>query len=160
MKVDQTKLGKILDVSQKSISRAIERKRLQKSITKLANGRYEIDLVTAILEWYQNADLSKDRGEHNRPLLDVKDLMEIEEARRIREHYLALLEKLEYEKKTRVVLDREPVEKKVFEIFRAARDKILGVPNKFPDEIRAQLLNELEKALEELSSNDVNFTNN
>lgn len=159
MKVDQTKLGKILEVSQKSISRAIERKRLQKSIKKLANGRYEIDLVSAILEWYQNADLSKDRGDHKRPLVDVKDLMEVEQARRIKEHYLALLEKLEYEKKTSVVLDKEPVEKQIFEIFRAARDKILSVPNKFPEH-REKLLIELEKALEELSSDELNISNN
>ena len=78
MKVDQTKLGKILEVSQKSISRAIERKRLQKSIKKLANGRYEIDLVSAILEWYQNADLSKDRKIHDPEEQSgvVKDLRE------------------------------------------------------------------------------------
>ena len=148
-----------MEVSQKSISRAIERKRLQKSIKKLANGRYEIDLVSAILEWYQNADLSKDRGDHKRPLVDVKDLMEVEQARRIKEHYLALLEKLEYEKKTSVVLDKEPVEKQIFEIFRAARDKILSVPNKFPEH-REKLLIELEKALEELSSDELNISNN
>ena len=157
--VDTVRLSKILDVSKNTVSKAIAKGRLKKSVRK-AGSKYEIDLVTAILEWYQNANLSQDRGDHKKPLLDIKDLMEIEQARRIREHYLALLEKIEYEKQTNVLLDKDKIEKEIFDIFRGTRDRILSVSNKVPEEHQEQILNELTKALEDLSGDSFSFINN
>ena len=157
--VDTVRLAKILDVTKMAVSKAIANGRLKKSVRKIGT-KYEIDLVTAILEFYQNADLSQDRGDHRKPLVEVQDLLEMEKSRQIKEHYQALLEKLEYEKQTNVLLDRAKTEKEIFEAFRNARDRLLAIPIKIPEEMREQLQREIEKTLEELSSDTNNIANN
>ena len=106
-KVDQVKLAEILNVSKMAVSKAISNGRLSKSVRKTTTNKYEIDLVAAIFEWFENADLSKDRGHHRAPEIDLEDLLEAKNSRRIREHYQAFREKIEYEKEIEKLIPRD-----------------------------------------------------
>ena len=93
--VDQVKLAEILGVSKVAVHKAIKNKRLTKSVTKSTSNRYEIELKTAILEWYENANRKKDsKNLHNHPLTSTQNLMELEESRKIQQHFQALLEEI------------------------------------------------------------------
>jgi hypothetical protein len=163
--VNAAKLATILGVSRASVSRCIERGRLQKSVIKGTLGRFEIDLVGAIFEWYQNVDLSKDRGQHKSletPSTTQKDeIPEFQESRKIKEHYSALLEKLTFERESGQVLDFDTTQKDVFDGFRVVRDQIQAIPDKVSGflaaktdvtDIRRYLLDEIDKTLDEVAT--------
>jgi predicted transcriptional regulator len=159
-KVDQVKLAEILDVSKMAVSKAIANGRLSKSVRKTTANKYEIELVTAIFEWFENADLSKDRGHHKPPEIDLEALLVAKESKRIRDHYQAFREKIEYEKVVEKLIPRDQVEKEVFEAARIVRERLQSLPDNLshaysvendPAIIRKSMSEEIEKSLEGLT---------
>jgi hypothetical protein len=159
-KVDSAELAEILGVNKSTVSKAIERKRLSKSILKSSSGRYEIDLIQAILEWFHNADYAKDRGGHLDVGVDTETLLEHQESKRLYSHYAALKEKIDYLKITEALIPREQVEKEVFEAARMTREKLQNLADTLchgmaiendPLIIRRILKDSHDQALEELT---------
>ncbi len=100
--VSQSEFAKLVHVNRATISRAIEKRtRLNKSI-KVVDGKNCIDLVEGILEWHNNADLRKDRGDHNLPESSTptgngsEDIKSISDSSKIDSHYSALIRKVLY----------------------------------------------------------------
>lgn len=65
--------------------------------------------------------------------------MSFDEARRVKENYLALLQKLEYEQKEGAAIDLAVAERVFFEAARSTRDAWLGFPSKFAPYVAADL---------------------
>lgn len=83
------------------------------------------------------------------------------EAQRLDRLYSASLKKLDYEKKAGLLVDRESYDAKNFDLARRTRDAILNVPDRIAAQLAAEtspveiinvLMDELIKALEELSN--------
>ncbi|WP_345797166.1 hypothetical protein [Castellaniella sp. MT123] len=94
----------------------------------------------------------------------------VEEAKRIKEVYLALLNRLDYEQKSGALIELAAAEQVVFGAFRAQRDSWLNWPVRFgpmvaadlgieeSDRVTAILTDYVHRQLEQLSSPDVDFT--
>lgn len=75
-----------------------------------------------------------------------------DEARRVKETYLALLNKLEYEQKAGSLIDLELARQVFFELFRGQRDSWLNWPTRVGPEIAADLDVEADKVTEILTA--------
>ncbi len=71
--------------------------------------------------------------------------MSYDEARRVKENYLALLQKLEYEQKEGAVIDLAQANRVFFEVARAARDAWLSFPSNVSPYVAAELGLECDK---------------
>lgn len=78
--------------------------------------------------------------------------MTIEEAKRVKENYLALLNQLDYQQKDGSLVDLATAEQVLFEATRAARDAWLNWPAKVGPQLAAQLGLEADKVTEALAS--------
>ena len=88
-----------------------------------------------------------------RIMLDVDITMDINEARRVKESYLALLNQLEYDKKSGLVVMADQVLKTVGEEYAKFRTKVLSIPSEQAPRIhRLKTVNEVQDALHELLS--------
>ncbi|MCM2548561.1 hypothetical protein ACVCIC_25130 [Burkholderia glumae] len=97
--------------------------------------RIVVDEVIALLP----GESSEDAAERLTAGLTVDLKMPIEEAKRIKEVYLALLNRLEYEQKSQMVIDIDLAKSVMFDIFRGARDAWLNWPVKYAPLIAADL---------------------
>jgi hypothetical protein len=66
-------------------------------------------------------------------------MLPLPEALRLKEHYAALLRKLEYEQREGSLIELAQAEAVVFDMFRAARDAWLAWPSKVAPFIAAEL---------------------
>jgi hypothetical protein len=78
--------------------------------------------------------------------------MPIEEAKRLKENYLALVLQLEYQQKDGALVDLSLAEQVLFEATRGARDAWLNFPTKVGPQLAAQLGLEADKVTEALSA--------
>ncbi|MCM2493424.1 hypothetical protein [Burkholderia glumae] len=97
--------------------------------------RIVVDEVIALLP----GESSEDAAERLTAGLTVDLKMPIEEAKRIKEVYLALLNRLEYEQKSQMVIDLDLAKSVMFDVFRGARDAWLNWPVKYAPLIAADL---------------------
>ncbi|WP_406805995.1 hypothetical protein [Burkholderia semiarida] len=97
--------------------------------------RIVVDEVITLLP----GESSEDAAERLTAGLTVNLNMPIEEAKRIKEVYLALLNRLEYEQKSQMVIDLDLAKSVMFDVFRAARDAWLNWPVKYAPLIAADL---------------------
>jgi hypothetical protein len=102
---------------------------------KAAPERIVVDEVITLLP----GESSEDAAERLTAGLTVDLNMPIEEAKRIKEVYLALLNRLEYEQKSQMVIDLDLAKSVMFDVFRAARDAWLNWPVKYAPLIAADL---------------------
>lgn len=72
-------------------------------------------------------------------LLDRADMLSKYDAEEVKENYLALLRKLEYEKKAGLLVEIEPLKKLLFELWRRERDALLNLPSRISAVIAAEL---------------------
>lgn len=77
--------------------------------------------------------------------------MSMEEARRVKENYLALLNKLEYEQKGGELVELDLARTVLFEAFRQVRDAWMNWPSKFAPHIAADLGLEADRVTEVLT---------
>ncbi|MEK6420011.1 MAG: hypothetical protein V4801_10420 [Burkholderia gladioli] len=97
--------------------------------------RIVVDEVIALLP----GESAEDAAERLTAGLTVDLNMPIEEAKRIKEVYLALLNRLEYEQKSQMVIDLDLAKSVMFDVFRGARDAWLNWPVKYAPLIAADL---------------------
>ena len=86
-----------------------------------------------------------------RILLSSGATMDIDEARRVKEHYLALLNQLEYDQKAGAVVLVAEVAKAVGEDYAKVRTRLLAIPaEQAPRLHRYKTVNEVQDALQEI----------
>lgn len=116
----------------------------------------KIDVAKADLDWERNTNPAKAR--HQKPS-DPKENYNYHKARGVREVYEAQLAKLEFEEKSKKLIDAEKVKRQAFEIGRITRDSILSIPDRVSAElagitdqatIHSLLTKELTNALQEI----------
>ncbi len=78
----------------------------------------------------------------------------------MREAYKAKMAKLDYEEREKQLVDARKVREDAFQAGRLVRDALLGIPDRMadilaaesdPGQVRAQLYNEIESALQSLT---------
>ncbi|WP_186247307.1 hypothetical protein [Burkholderia gladioli] len=97
--------------------------------------RIVVDEVITLLP----GESAEDAAERLTAGLTVDLNMPIEEAKRIKEVYLALLNRLEYEQKSQMVIDLDLAKSVMFDVFRGARDAWLNWSVKYAPLIAADL---------------------
>jgi len=120
-------------VSDTLVRRALKQKRLM----AFSDGSLDPTLVGSV--WCaKNAKAANSSHSVRGSRLPANDLG-YSEALRVKENYLALLRKLEYEEKSGSLIDVASVERVVFEMFRSARDAWLGWPTKIAPHVAQAL---------------------
>ncbi|WP_186151029.1 hypothetical protein [Burkholderia gladioli] len=97
--------------------------------------RIVVDEVITLLP----GESAEDAAERLTAGLNVNLNMPIEEAKRIKEVYLALLNRLEYEQKSQMVIELDLAKSVMFDVFRGARDAWLNWSVKYAPLIAADL---------------------
>lgn len=142
----------------KAVQDAIANGRITTVIDK--NGKKKIDSETADRDWVNNA---RGYAGRNAPRSKKGELgPTYADARAVREGYQAKLAKLEYEEKTKQVIDREQVKREAFEFNKRIRDGFDNIPSRIASEIlgckdafevEQLLIREFNKVYELLSKN-------
>ena len=129
-------------------------------------GKILIDSVEGSLEWHNNADHRKDRGDHNRAKSSLAEVGEEKEniqpiavSTAMDRHYTALTKKLEYLKSAGTLMAADKFIRDAFQMGRTVRDEVLYAPQKSSGEIKKILITTVKKAKgsEELTDQDHEF---
>lgn len=164
-------------VSPEAVSKAVKAGRITVKVDRA--GKRWIDPARADKEWTTNSDPAKQAGgkaQQRRPTkagpaLDGASNAEpvdpdrprpplYSDSRAIREAYQARLAKLEWETRSGMMVPKDQVKIQAFRCARAARDALLGIPERLaaelagvtdPNVIHAKLTAELTRALEALA---------
>ena len=165
-----TEFAKIRGVSTEAVSKAVRVGRLSKSVTWSKANKPRLIPALAEQEWAANTDSAQQRVRAVPPPKAPKPEAEqssgeqrtatFQQARTLREAYMARLAKLEYEEKTGSLVRADAVKNEAFRIARVMRDGILNIPDRIAGDLAAEmdqfaihqkLTAELRKALEGLS---------
>ncbi len=142
-------------VSLTAVQKAIKDGRIKTSKKK---GKVGIDSESADKAWDATTDPAKQRKEKD---AGVATGGTFQQARAMREAYLANIAKLNYEEKIGKLVDADVVRKILFEAWRITRDNILNISNRLapqlasetdPHQVHLLLEAEHNRALEELAN--------
>ena len=121
-------------ISHVSVSAAIKKGKLTKSITRDEKGRAIIDAEIADQEWIPEKKEIFKEANPNRPVDDsessISTAISFAESRAVRENYQAQLSKLEYEREAGKSVDADEVKREWAKIASIVRSKVLGIPSK------------------------------
>ena len=155
------------EISLVGVVKAINSGRLAKSVTKLPNGRYQIDPDLADQEWQMNTD----SGKHGKtrsfnappPALPTADepgeTLTYAEARAQHERFKSRLAELEVATIEGKLVNADEVKRESFRAARQVRDSLLNLPDRLAAELAAEtnqfkvhqrLVKEIRRALEDL----------
>ena len=150
-------------VSLSSVQWAIASER----ITTVMNeqGAVRIDPDVADREWEENTQHEKRNTMAGKSYKDLAEKspelkLSFNEARTLKETYMAKLAQLDYDVKIGKLVSAEEVKNKVFQAARVTRDAILNIPDRIAGELAAEtdyhrvydlLKRELQQALEEMA---------
>ena len=164
--VSPREFAELIGVSRKAVNDAIHAERLGRSVTTL-DGRHRIDVAVGVIEWFANADPTKDHdnriftkfAENSQEEAGSTQIPPYGESKRLREFFTAELLRLEHEERRGDLVPRSIREEELFELGRLLREKILVLPellaprlvNLDTAEVRNVLTAEFERTLEELS---------
>ncbi|SMF81520.1 hypothetical protein [Pseudobacteriovorax antillogorgiicola] len=143
--VTQAHFARLIGVSRNTIVKNSKKGiRFKKAIVE-KDGKVFIDIVDGILEWYGNADLRKDRGDHNAPELTAKKqadetILPVAESTAIDRHFTAMTRKVEYLKTTGQLMSADKFIREAFQMARTTRDNVLYAPQKASGEIKKMIL--------------------
>lgn len=154
------------ELSLPGVVKAINSGRLAKSVTKLPNGRYEIDPDLADQEWQMNTDSGKHgktRSFAEPPALlaapEPGETLTYAEARAQHERFKSRLAELEVATIEGKLVNADEVKRESFRTARQVRDSLLNLPDRLAAELAAEtnqfkvhqrLVKEIRRALEEL----------
>jgi hypothetical protein len=129
------------------------------------DGQVDVEQSDLILAMYRDAsDGRTKRGskalpetppldpDADRALLDGLGTLATDEARRLKENYLALLSKLEYETRSSALVPLDLAKRVLFDEFRAVRDAWLNWPAAYAAEIAADLGVEPDRVAEVMAA--------
>lgn len=153
------KLAQIMGVTRKAVADAVKDGRIS---FETVDGKKRFDPKKARDEWKENTSESKQRVKAKPSRDDDQDLSEKNQltyakARAVREGYAAKLAKLDFEERTKKLINAEDVKSQAFEVGRVIRDSLLALPPRlsavFAAESDAHKINE---ALKEEITNVLN----
>ena len=134
-------------VSVEAVSKAVRVGRLAKSVTWSKANKPRLLPDLADQEWHASTDPSQQRvpavppprpePEAEQPANEPKTAT-FQQARTLREAYMARLAKLEYDEKSGLLVRADAVKNEAFKVARTVRDNMLNIP----DRIAAELANE------------------
>lgn len=158
--VSQAEYARMRDVSKKTVT---QWKKDGKIV--LADGGVDVEASDAYLKKYRTAGLRGNAGNESprafagesaaqaaeRILSETGADMTIEEAKRVKENYLALLNQLEYDEKSGAVVAVAEVAKAVGEEYARVRTRLLAIPaERAPDIHRLKTVTQVQDALQEV----------
>ena len=165
-----TEFARMRGVSTEAVSKAVRVGRLSKAVTWSKANKPRLIPELAEQEWAANTDSAQQRVRAVPPPKAPEPEVEqtageqrtatFQQARTLREAYMARLAKLEYEEKTGSLIRADAVKNEAFRIARVVRDGILNIPDRIAGDLAAEtdqfaihqkLTAELRKALEGLS---------
>ena len=148
--VTLTAYAKMKGVSTEAVSKAVRVGRLSKSVVFDAKSRPRVIPALADQEWTANTDSAQQRVPAVAPprqaqapdpepvAKDEPKTATFQQARTLREAYMARLAKLEYDEKSGLLVKADAVKNEAFKTARIVRDGLLNIP----DRIAAELANE------------------
>ena len=157
-------------VSHEAVRKAVKVGRLSRSVVFDAKGKPRLDPALADQEWAANTDNSQQRVPAVAPPRQPDPEPEtqaapeprtgtFQQARTLREAYMARLAKLEYEEKSGKLVQADAVKNEAFKTARMVRDNLLNIPDRVAGELAAEsnqfkihqrLTLEIRRALEDL----------
>jgi phage terminase Nu1 subunit (DNA packaging protein) len=167
--VSQAEYARMREVSEKTVSVWKKQGKLV-----LADGGVDVEASDAYLAKYRTAGLGKAAGKEgkdkepdggkkevragetvaaaaDRIMAETGADMSIEEAKRVKENYLALLNQLEYDEKSGAVVAVADVTKAIGEEYARVRTRLLAIPaERAPDIHRMKTVTEVQDALQEM----------
>lgn len=147
--VTLTAYAKSKGVSTEAVSKAVRVGRLSKSVVFDAKGKPRVVPAIADQEWTANTDSAQQRVPAVAPPRppapepepqgrDEPKTATFQQARTLREAYMARLAKLEFDEKSGLLVRADAVKNEAFRTARTVRDNMLNIP----DRIAAELANE------------------
>lgn len=150
--VTLTAYAKSKGVSTEAVSKAVRVGRLSKSVVFTDKGKPRVIPEIADQEWHASTDPSQQRvpavppprpepgpePEPDQPAASEPKTATFQQARTLREAYMARLAKLEYDEKSGLLVRADSVKNEAFKVARTVRDNMLNIP----DRIAAELANE------------------
>lgn len=138
------KFSQIMNVTRKAVADAIKSGRI--SVT-IIDGQKRINPKEAMLEWKENTNESMQRSKsqttprrpkNNEDSHKTVDQMNYAKARTIKERYAAKLAKLDFEERSKTLINSEELKEKAFEISCIIRDRLLDLPLKLSATLAAE----------------------
>lgn len=165
-----TAYAKSKGVSVEAVSKAVRVGRLAKSVVFDAKNRPRVIPDLADQEWVANTDSAQQRvpavppprpdpEPEQAPARDEPKTATFQQARTLREAYMARLAKLEFDEKSGLLVKADAVKNEAFRVARIVRDNILNIPDRVAAElanetnqfkIHQRLTEELRRALEDM----------
>lgn len=148
--VTLTAYAKMKGVSTEAVSKAVRVGRLSKSVVFDAKSRPRVIPAIADQEWSDNTNSAQQRvpavapprpepaPEPEPQARDEPKTATFQQARTLREAYMARLAKLEFDEKSGLLVKADAVKNEAFKTARIVRDGLLNIP----DRIAAELANE------------------
>lgn len=169
--VTLTAYAKTKGVSVEAVSKAVRVGRLSKSVVFDAKSRPRVIPELADQEWVANTDSAQQRvpavapprpePEPDQPVArDEPKTATFQQARTLREAYMARLAKLEFDEKSGLLVRADAVKNEAFKVARTVRDNMLNIPDRIAAElanetnqfkVHQRLTAEIRRALEDLS---------
>lgn len=161
--------ARLKGVSHEAVRKAVKVGRLSRAVTFDAKGKPRLDPDVANEEWTANTDSSQQRvpavapprpePEPEAAAAPEQRTGTFQQARTLREAYMARLAKLEFEAKSNKLVNADEVKREGFRAARQVRDAMLNIPDRVAGELAAEpnqfkvhqrLTKEIRRALEEL----------
>lgn len=169
--VTLTAYAKSKGVSTEAVSKAVRVGRLSKSVVFDAKSRPRVIPELADQEWVANTDSAQQRmpavapprqepePEQAPAARDEPKTATFQQARTLREAYMARLAKLEFDEKSGLLVKADAVKNEAFKVARTVRDNMLNIPDRIAAElanetnqfkIHQRLTQEIRRALEDI----------
>ncbi len=166
--VSLTEYSRRRGVSHEAVRKAVKVGRLSRSVVFGATGKARLIPEIADEEWTANTDKSQQRVPAvPPPRLEPAPEPEqteprtatFQQARTLREAYMARLARLEFEEKSKQLVRTEAVKNEAFKIARVVRDNLLNIPDRVAAElanetnqfkVHQRLTHEIRRALEDM----------
>lgn len=165
-----TAYAKTKGVSVEAVSKAVRVGRLSRSVVFDAKNRPRVIPDLADAEWSANTDSAQQRvpavppprpepEPESAPARDEPKTATFQQARTLREAYMARLAKLEFDEKSGLLVKADAVKNEAFRVARIVRDSLLNIPDRVAGElanetnqfkIHQRLTEEIRRALEDM----------
>lgn len=147
--VSLTEYSRQRGVSHEAVRKAVKVGRLSKSVVFGPTGKARIIPSIADVEWTTNTDSSQQRvpavppprpapEPEPEPTSNEPRTATFQQARTLREAYMARLAKLEFEEKSGKLVPSEAVKNEAFKTARIVRDNLLNIPDRVAGELAAE----------------------
>lgn len=167
--VTLTAYAKTKGVSTEAVSKAVRVGRLSRSVVFDAKGKPRVIPALADQEWTANTDSAQQRvpavppprpaAPEPEPGPPEQKTATFQQARTMREAYMARLAKLEFDEKAGQLVRADAVKNEAFKVARVVRDSLLNIPDRIAAElanetnqfkVHQRLTHEIRRALEDM----------